>query len=268
MKSIPLADIPMFYEEAGAGEVLLLVHGFPLDHTMWQAQLAGLQDDFRVIAPDLRGFGRTPLSAEGVETAESVTTMRQFADDLAALLDRLAIDEPVNFCGLSMGGYVGWQFALHYRHRLKRLVQCDTKALADTEEARANRLKVARKALEEGSEFLAEAMSLKLISDGTTLNHPEVSARIRQMIAATPPHGIAAAQRGMAERPDVTEQLAQIDTPTLLLGGSDDTISPPSEMQNIAERMPNARFVEIADAGHMTPMEKPNEVNEVIRAFL
>src|SRR5688500_5812427 len=114
--------------EQGRGQLLLLVHGFPLDHTMWRAQVSDLAQDHRVIAPDLRGFGQSsPITAD-----DAVVTMAQYADDLAALLCALNINEPVTFCGFSMGGYIAWQFAARHANQLGRLILCDTKAAADT----------------------------------------------------------------------------------------------------------------------------------------
>lgn len=269
MKTAQLSDISIAYQEAGGGdEVLLLVHGFPLDHTMWSGQLAALSDEFRVVAPDLRGFGQTPLSASDEQDPQAIVTMRQYADDLAELLDVLAITEPINFCGLSMGGYIAWQFVQQFRQRLKRLILCDTKAAADSAEAADNRHKVAEKVLLHGSEFLAEALMIKLISDGTATKFPETAARIRQMILNAPPESVAAAQRGMAARPDMSDILPQLDLPTLVLVGSDDAISPPSEMRGIADALPQAEFIEIAGAGHMCPMERPDKVNAALREFL
>src|SRR5690606_29944369 len=116
MKKQRVGDLEMAVVERGSGPVLLLVHGFPLDHQMWQPQLDALSADFRVIAPDLRGFGATGLTTD-TELPERIT-MEQLADDMARLLDALAIDEPVHFCGLSMGGYVAWQFWRKYPERL------------------------------------------------------------------------------------------------------------------------------------------------------
>src|SRR5688572_20983782 len=111
MAMIQVGDIRLNVIEKGRGTPLLLVHGYPLDHSMWRGQIDGFADEFRVIAPDLRGFGLSDVTPGTV-------TMEQMADDLAALLDALAIQGPVVFCGLSMGGYVAWQFALRHRARL------------------------------------------------------------------------------------------------------------------------------------------------------
>src|SRR6476660_4012548 len=143
--------------ERGSGVPLLLVHGFPLDHSMWDGQLDGLAGSYRVIGPDLRGFGSSDVTPGTV-------TMEQLADDMAALLDALKVSEPVAFCGLSMGGYVAWQFALRYRARLAKLLLCDTRAVADSAEAAAGRLKTAEKVLAEGAGVAADALIPKLFA--------------------------------------------------------------------------------------------------------
>ncbi len=119
MNRINLEDITLNVIERGSGPPLLLVHGFPLDHQMWRGQIDELAEDFRVIAPDLRGFGAS-------DATEGTVTMQQFADDLANLLDQLSVQQPVRLCGLSMGGYIAWQFWRRHGDRLSHLILCDT----------------------------------------------------------------------------------------------------------------------------------------------
>ena len=244
---------------------MLLVHGFPLDHSMWNAQIEALAPHARVIAPDLRGFGESPLGEIDVERGLS---MEQYADDLAELLDALTIVEPVTLVGFSMGGYVAWQFLQKYRARVRALVQCDTRAGVDTEEARAGRLKMAENVAEWGSGRVAEMMLPKLLAPQTIEKSPEVVRAVREVIERMPPAGIAAAQRGMAVRKDVTGMLPQIDVPTLVLVGEHDAISPPREMELIAKAIPKSEFVVIPGAGHMTTIENPQAVNDALVRFI
>ena len=255
----------MAYVDEGAGVPVLLVHGFPLDHTMWDSQIAALSGRARVIAPDLRGFGQTPLAPGD---AERGILMEAYADDLAELLDRLVVREPIVLVGFSMGGYVAWQFLRKYGERLRALVQCDTKAKADIEEARAGRMKMAEHVAEWGSGRVAEMMGPKLFAPATFEKQPDVVAAVRAVVERTPPAGIAAAQRGMAARPDVTSWLPTIKVPTLVLVGEQDAISPPAEMQEIAAAIPDAEYVVIPRAGHMTTMEEPSMVNRALASFL
>jgi pimeloyl-ACP methyl ester carboxylesterase len=261
MPVAPLGDVKLNYEQKGSGTPLLLVHGFPLDHSMWRFQLEALARSRQVIAADLRGFGASSVTPGTV-------SMAQYADDLAGLLDALSIAQPVNFCGLSMGGYVAWQFALRHRAKLAKLILCDTRAIADSPDAAAGRLKTAEKVLSEGATVVAEAMLPKLFARDTASRNPGIVAATREVMLKSSPSGIAAALRGMAERPDVTSRLGELDLPALVICGQHDVISTPEEMRGIAARLPRARYVEIADAGHMAPLEQPAAVNEAIEKFL
>lgn len=260
-KRIHLDGIHLHIADAGTGPPLLLVHGFPLDHRMWQAQIDGFKSTHRVIAPDLRGFG-------GSDVTEGTVPMERIADDLAALLDALEVSEPVTLCGLSMGGYIAWQFFQRHRPRLSRLILCDTKAAADTPEARQSRLETAARVLEEGPDFLAENMPPKLFAQQTIETRPDIVEGVQSVIRKTHPHGIAAASLGMAARPDATGLLEQIDVPALVIVGIEDRISTVEEMRSIAETIPSAKFCEVARAGHMAPLENPGDVNAAIRQFV
>jgi 3-oxoadipate enol-lactonase len=248
----------------GTGEPLLFVHGFPLDHTMWKHQIACFAKTNQVIAPDLRGFG----ASSGGEDPGDVVTMGEFATDLSSLLVELSIHEPVHFCGLSMGGYIAWQFFEEHHPQLKSFILCDTKASADSEEAKQARIDTAEKVLREGPEFLAVAMVEKLFSTRTLNEQPKTVEEVQETIRTTSPKSIAAALRGMAARPDMSELLKDIDVPTLVIVGEDDALTTPQEMQLIAETIPHARFTQIAGAGHMSPLEKPDEANQAISDFL
>lgn len=265
MKRIALSTIELAYIDRGAGMPVLLVHGFPLDHTMWAAQIDALTERCRVIAPDLRGFGQSPLGK--ADPARGIS-MEEYADDLVELLDALAIHEPIVLVGFSMGGYIAWPFVRTYASRLKALVQCDTKAVADTDEARAVRLKMAEHVSEWGSARVAEIMGPKLHAKGACDKKQAVVAAVRRVVERTSPAAIAAAQRGMAARPDMTSLLPTIRVPALVLVGAEDAISPPKEMQSVAAAIPNAEFVEIPDAGHMTTMENPAAVNAALLNFV
>lgn len=261
VKQVAVGSDTWQVEDVGEGPVLLLVHGFPLDHTMWRHQIAQLQKSHRVLAPDLRGFG-------GSVVTSGTVTMETFADDLAKILDQLGVNESVTLCGLSMGGYVAWQFWKRHRDKLSRLILCDTRAAADTPDGRKTRHDTADKVLREGPEFLAQSMIPKLFAETSLTRWPDAVEDVRNVIRKTSPEGIAAASRGMAQRPAVTGWLSAIDVPTLLLAGTHDGISPPEEMREFGKLMPRAKFVEIAGAGHMSPLEQPDTSNAAIREFL
>ncbi len=261
MNLIRTGDLEMAVCDRGSGPVVLLAHGFPFDHTTWQPQIDELSDVFRVIVPDLRGFGATAASDE-------VVTMEQMADDLAGLLDALGIDEPVHLGGLSMGGYIAWQFWRRHGDRLRSLLLCDTRAAADTPEAAAGRQKMAEHVLRFGTQGVAEMMLPKLFAQNTLQSRRELVESVQQVIARSNPRAIAAAQRGMAARPDLTAALGEINLPALVVVGEHDMISPPDEMRAIAAALPQAELLLVPDAGHLAPLERPDVVNPALRDFL
>lgn len=261
MPKITISNNELNVLDRGEGPVILLVHGFPLTHAMWEPQIEALADSHRVIAPDLRGFGDSA-------TTSGTVTMRQFADDLAELLGAMGITEPVVFCGLSMGGYIGWQFVKHHSHRVRGLICCDTKATADSAEAVQNRHKLAESVLKNGNSVLTQAMPEKLFAKQTLEQQPGVVEACKRMMLAAHPEGVAAALRGMAERPDMTSLLSSIDVPSLVIVGEEDQITTVKEMKEMTGAMAEATFVEVASAGHMAPLEQPEPVNEAINVFL
>lgn len=255
--------------DAGAGPPIVLLHGFPLDHTMWDAQIEELKSHFRVIVPDLRGFGASQLAAGD---AEHGVGMERYAADVIALLDWLQVGEPVVLAGLSMGGYVAWQVALRWPERVRGLIPCDTRAAADADEPRAARFKMAEAAMQAGNSSPALAMIPKLLGAETREQRPEVEAKLRAMIERQSAEAVAAAQRGMARREDVRGKLDTITAHSLCIVGVEDVISPPAEMHEIAVLLAKSgpddvRLTEIDHAGHMTPMENPAAFTAAIAAF-
>ncbi len=258
--TLSIGDTPFFVRAEGQGSPLLLVHGFPLDHHMWDSVIARLAEHHQVIAPDLRGFGQSDGYVE-------IAPMELFADDLASILSALEITQPITFCGLSMGGYIGWQMWRRHPDRLARLIQLDTRAAADNEtQARARGVN-AQHVLTNGMRDVPDNMLPKLLSEKTRASQPEVVETLTQMILRQDPRATAAAQRGMAQRPDVSNWLPEISLPTLVLCGSEDGISPPVEMKSFAEKIPGAKFIEIPNAGHMVPLENPAATSEAILSF-
>jgi len=250
----------MFFEEQGAkyGKTVVFLHGFPFDHTIWNETVRHLGDTHRLIVPDLRGFGQTKLPVT------HVTTMSLFAQDVDDLLNRVGNSSRVVVCGISMGGYVAIHFARRFGDRLAGLVLCDTKALPDTEVAAINRRRRADALPETGLEALADAMLPNLFAPQTG---NDVRETVRQIILRQPVNGVAAADRGMAERPDTTDWLPTLAMPTLVVCGVQDAVSPVEEMKVTARRMPNARFVAIENAGHLPPIEAPQVFSLTLKNF-
>ncbi|WDI44597.1 alpha/beta fold hydrolase [Bremerella sp. P1] len=259
-QTLQIGDTAFHVRTAGEGSPLVLVHGFPLDHHMWDPVFEPLAEQHQVIAIDLRGFGQSHGYRE-------IVPMELFADDIAAILDAMEITEQVNFAGLSMGGYIGWQMWQRHRDRLSRLILLDTRAIADEEvQARARRM-AAEAVLSAGMDDVPVNMLPKLLAESTINDKPEVAKALTEMILRQDPRGVAAAQRGMAQRPNVESWLADITIPTLVISGEHDVISSPEEMKGFAAQIPGAQFVEIPEAGHMVPMENPAAMCEAVLPF-
>lgn len=253
--------IRLSYHQRGSGNrpVLLFIHGFPMDHRLWTAQLRGLAPHARVIAPDLRGHGRSTVTPPPL-------TMEQHADDLAALLDHLDVERAV-VGGLSMGGYVAFALWRRHRDRVRALVLADTRAEPDTVAARLGRDAAALRVQELGAAAHAEEMLPKLLAPANLAVPRRVSAA-RSMMAAQPVAGIVGALAGLRDRPDSRLTLATITVPTLILVGEADTLTPPSDAAVMAAAIPTARVVTISGAGHLSPLENPRAFNAALRDFI
>jgi pimeloyl-ACP methyl ester carboxylesterase len=255
-------NVNLAYDDHGIGQPVLFLHAFPLNRSMWSGEMTALLQErrYRLVALDWRGFGESEITA-------GVSTMEQFADDVAGLMDTLGMQDAI-LCGLSMGGYAAFAFLREYPQRVKGLILADTRPGADTAEGRANRENVARLAELEGADAIADLQLPKLISDDTRQHRPEVETRIQRMIDAATRQGIAAASRGMAQRVDSTDLLPRIACPTLVLVGEHDVFVPPAVAQEYAASIPNAQYIVIPHAGHLSNLEQPEAFQQSISSFL
>jgi pimeloyl-ACP methyl ester carboxylesterase len=249
------------FDDVGRGLPVVLLHAFPLSRAMWAPQLDALQDSYRLVAPDLRGFG-------GSAAFPSAPSLDRLADDVAELLDELPIRERIVLGGLSMGGYAALAFARRHADRLRGLILADTKAEADDAEGKANREKVIAFAAQHTALDVLEQMLGKLIGSETMAQRPEVVQLVRQIAAAQTSAAIIGAQQAMRDRPDSGPSLAAIAVPTLVIVGEQDTLTPPALSESLAARIRGAQLVHIAGAGHLSNLEKPAEFNAAVRAFL
>lgn len=256
-----IRGIEMAYDMEGSGPAVLLLHGFPFNRSMWREQVEALKDKYRVITPDLRGFGETSI------VSEEPATMREMAEDVAALMDELGI-ERFALGGLSMGGYVAFAFYRSFPLRVRTLILADTRPQSDTDEARANREQQAQQALREGMQGIADAMLPKLLAPSTLAERQEVAEGLRRMMLSTDPRGAAAALRGMAERPDQTSLLQRILSPTLIIVGSLDQLTPPTDAEVMRREIRGSRLEVIEGAGHVSNLERPAEFSRALRSFL
>ncbi|NTU79678.1 MAG: alpha/beta fold hydrolase, partial [Chloroflexales bacterium] len=250
-----LNGIRMRYEDVGEGKAVLLLHAFPLSAAMWQRQVDALRDGYRVIAPDLRGFG-------GSDAPPGPYPMDQQADDMAALLEYLGVERAA-VVGLSMGGYIAFAFWRRHRDKAAALVLADTRAGADSEEARAGREANARLAEEDGPGVIADKLIPGLVAPGAS---QAVRDELRALITANSPEGIAGALRGMAARPDSTPDLAGIAVPVLVLVGAEDGLTPPAEADRIHQGIVGSDLAQVPAAGHLSNLEQPEVfVDQLLR---
>ena len=260
MTSIRIDDIQMAYTDTGVGRPIMLIHGYPFNRSLWNEQVAALSNSYRIITPDLRGFGES-------DSSPGPATMNRMAQDVAQLLDHLEITRAV-IGGLSMGGYVTLAFYKQFPSRVRALILADTRAQADTEEGKQTRAQQADKALSEGMAGIADAMLPKLLTPETVSKRPEIVKRVRDMMLKTKPEGAASALLGMAEREDQTELLPRITSPTLIVVGAEDALTPVADSEKMHNAIAGSRLVVLENAAHVSNLERTGEFNEALMNFL
>jgi 3-oxoadipate enol-lactonase len=249
-----------FEQTAGEDLPLVLLHGFPLDRTIWSQQACGLAEAASVIAPDLRGFGDSAMRP-------GPTTMDAYVDDVCDLLDKLGVRSAV-VGGVSMGGYAAFAFLRRRPQRVRALVLVDTRAGADSPDAKKGRDETIALVRSIGAAALADRMLPKLLTPATLRDDAPAVARLRTMVASQSVDGIVGALTAMRDRPDSTDMLAKIAVPTLVVCGEHDALIPPTESKAMAAAIPGARLAFIPDAGHLPNFERPAEFNAVVTGFL
>jgi 3-oxoadipate enol-lactonase len=249
--------VKLAFDDAGRGDCVVLVHGHPFDRTLWAPQVAALHDDFRIIAPDLRGFGHSPVTPH-------LVTMREYAADIEDLLDGLEIARAA-IVGLSMGGLVTMELAAARPERYWAIGLVATTMEPPTARDRATRLERAAAVERDGIAVLVDYMHTGLYSPACP---PAVRARVDAMMAAAPPAGAAAALRGRAERPDYRPLLADLDIPALVCAGSADPWSNHAVTAEIAASLKRPETVIIDGAGHLPNLEAEIAFNRALESFL
>jgi 3-oxoadipate enol-lactonase len=246
-------------EVRGEGLPVLLVHGMPFDRSMWRHQIAALPRCKR-IACDMRGVGDSTSPADGY-------TLARYADDLVAVLDALGVRRAV-VCGLSMGGYIAFELLRRHPDRIAALVLADTRAEADSADVRRRRDELAALAERDGTLAVAERLLPDLVSPATRSAQPELLDVVRAMAGRWTVPGLVGALRVLRDRPDSTETLSRVAVPALVLGGSDDAVTPPDVVKRLAAVIPGARYAAVAAAGHLAPLEQPLATTRLIADFL
>ncbi|MEW2391706.1 alpha/beta fold hydrolase [Streptomyces venezuelae] len=263
MSSAAVNGATLHYDDIGpkTGLPVLLIHGHPFNRSLWSPQAAALADaGYRVITPDLRGYGDSSV-------VDGPVYLRDFADDLAGVLDHLGIERAV-VGGVSMGGQIAMEMQRSHAGRVQGLLLSDTSAPAETPEGKAFRNRLADRLLAEGMEGYADEVIDKMLAAYNVTAMPEVAARVLLMMRATDPRGAAAALRGRAERPDYRDTLAATRCPVLIVVGADDVYTPLADAEALRQLVPHATLHVIEQAGHLPGAEQPLHFNAALLDFL
>jgi pimeloyl-ACP methyl ester carboxylesterase len=253
------ADAEIFYRVLGGGPDVVLLHPFPAHHGVWMAVAEQLATRYRLILPDLRGHGQSGVG-------EGPATMEKHAADVLRVCDDAGVSRAI-FAGESIGGYILFEVWRRYRERISALALCNTKAQADTDEARANRLRAAADVETGGVESFVDSMIPKLLGESTRRNRPDLVMGARRMMLDMTPAGVAAVQRGMAVRPDSTPTLAAVNVPTLVITGDEDVLTGVAEGGYLRQRIAGSEMKVIPRAGHYAVFEKAADAGRLLRQF-
>ncbi len=259
MKKI-INGLSVFLEGDSNNKSIIFVHGFPFDHTMWQPLISELSENYFCIAFDIRGLGESP-AGNGQFTIES------FVDDIEMIVDELKLDKPI-ICGLSMGGYISFRALERMPQKFSAAILCDTRSEADNNDGKLKRSAGIKRINTEGLSPFVRDFITTCFGDDFKRNKKDILEKIIAKSSDFDPVGVKGCLLAMLSRTDTTPSLGKIIIPTLLICGEQDTLTPPPTMKEMFHKIKNAEFIEITNAGHITPIENPTEVNKAIKIFL
>ena len=235
------------------------MHAFPLNATLWRPQTERAPTGWRLMTPELPGFGASRLPV--------ARTMEEMAKEVLNVLDRQGVERAV-IGGLSMGGYVTLMLYRLAPARFSAMVLADTRATADTEQQKEGRRKMISAVREKGPPAVADDMLPKLLGATTQRDRPELAGQVRDMIEANSSEAIAGALQAMMVRPDSRPLLEKIAVPTLVLCGDEDTLTPPSDSEALHAGIAGSRLVMLPQAGHLSNLEAPGAFANALNAFI
>jgi pimeloyl-ACP methyl ester carboxylesterase len=259
-KTIRIRGIEMVYDDIGTGDVVLLIHGQPFNRTMWRYQIDALSYGYRLIVPDLRGYGESGIT-------DRIVLLDEVALDLAHLMAALNIGK-AHIVGLSMGGQIAFELYRFVPGMFLSMTLADTDARAETESGYRNRIELSAAILRDGMEKFTEKRLSHFMCRTTFAQKPAIVAHVRQMMMTTSPEGSAAVQRGRAERLDYTYLMASIRFPVLLVVGDQDEFTPEESARYMEERIAGSELMVLKDCGHISNMEQAEEFNTALVRFL
>jgi len=259
--NINLKGVTICCDDFGTGDVpVIFIHGFPFDKSSWQPQMEFLKHTHRVLAYDIRGFGKSTAGEENL-------SISLFADDLVELMDVLQIDKAVA-CGLSMGGYILLNAVNRYPERFEAIVLSDTQCIADSAEGKEKRYKTIDQINAEGLTDFAEAFVKNVFCPDSLNTKKELVEKIRNIILTTSPITITGTLKALAQRPEMCSTLNEILIPVLVLCGEEDTVTPLAQAEFLNRNIANSEFGTIDNAGHLSNLEQPDEFNRCLTPFI
>jgi pimeloyl-ACP methyl ester carboxylesterase len=259
MKEI-INGISVFFEGNSKSKSIIFVHGFPYDHTMWKAQIEDLSEKYFCVTYDIRGLGESPVG-------DGQYTMESFVDDLETIIDQLKLDKPI-LCGLSMGGYISLRALERMEEKFSAVILCDTRSEADNNEGKLKRVAAIKRINTEGLTPFAKDFITNCFGDNYKQDNKDDFEKRIAKSSAYDPIGVKGSLLAMLGRNNTTEYLNKIKIPALVICGELDVLTPPAVMKPLAEKISGAEFVIVKNSGHMSPIENPKQVNEVIKKFL
>jgi 3-oxoadipate enol-lactonase len=260
MEKITSGDAEIFYDVAGTGSPVVLLHPFPVHHEFWLPVSKYLSSQYRLIMPDLRGHGESSLG-------DGPATMEKHAADIARVMSAARVD-CAPLVGVSIGGYAIFEFWRRFRDRVSALILCNTKAGADIGDARNGRLQAARDVLEHGTEPFFDSMLPKVLGETTRQSRPDLVEGALRMMRKMAAEDVDGVQRGMAERPDSMATLKTINVPTMIITGDEDPLTGVPEAEVMKQNISGSQLRVVAKAGHYSPWEQPEAVGKLLRQFL
>ncbi len=259
--SIPVNGFDLSYDDVGEGKVpIIFLHGFPFDKSMWELQLEFLKFKYRLIACDIRGFGKST-------DEDSPLSIDLFADDLIEFMDNMNIDKAI-VCGLSMGGYIALNAEERFPKRIEALILCDTQCIADSPEVKKKRYQTIEEIEANGVAEFNEGFIKKVFHKDTFTNNKEVVKQLRTIVFANSQHIIVQGLVALAERSETCSALSDIAIPTLIICGREDEVTPLAQSESMNSAIKGSVLNIIENAGHVSNLEHPHEFAKHISDFL
>jgi len=258
---VTLNDFQMSYDDVGAGSsTVLFLHGFPFDKSMWHQQLEYFHASHRLIACDIRGFGKSKYEDKPISIA-------QFADDLIEFMDKLEV-ESTTICGLSMGGFIALNAMKRFPTHFDALILCDTQCIADSPEKKAQRLDVIEKIKSNGSEQFRKDFVKSVFHENSLTNKTELVEQLGAVVDANSDEILMQGLLALAEREETCSSLKEIAVPTLILCGREDTITPLLQSEFMHKSIFESTLHVIEAAGHVSNLEQADDFNHQLLNFL